>query len=136
MFENINEIAVLVSAILSMAIGSVWYSPLLFGNHWMKAAGLTEEDIENAKGKMLKLFAIAMIVNIFLVYILAQFVALSQMGDVSIRVIATLLISFLAAIMSGAVIWEQRPLSYLLINIGYAAVIVFGGMTVLWYWPW
>lgn len=136
MFENTNEIAILVSAILAIAIGSVWYSPLLFGNHWMRAAGLTEGDLESAKDTMLKSFAGAVVVNIILLYIIAQFVALSQLAGVSLKMIGSLLTAFLAAVMAGAIIWEQRPLSYLLINVGYSAVVLFGGMAVIWYWPW
>ena len=33
---TINYIAVLVSAVIGMAIGALWYSPLLFGKIWMK----------------------------------------------------------------------------------------------------
>lgn len=53
-FSNINFLAVLVSALASFAIGSLWYSPLLFGKAWQKAVGLTDEKIKSSN--MIKTF--------------------------------------------------------------------------------
>ena len=47
----VNYLAVLVAAIVSMVIGGLWYSPLLFGNVWMKLSGITQKDVEKAKKK-------------------------------------------------------------------------------------
>lgn len=136
MFESINEVSVLVTAILAMAIGSIWYSPLLFGKHWMRAAGLSEADLSSSKEVMLKLFSGAFLANLVLMFVLAQFVSFTQIAEKSLKSSALLLVLFLLAVMASAVIWEKKPLSYLLINVGYTAVVVFGGMTVIWYWPW
>jgi hypothetical protein len=46
---EINYLAVLVAALVSMVIGGLWYSPLLFGNIWMKLSGITQKDVEKAK---------------------------------------------------------------------------------------
>ena len=136
MFENIHEISVLVSAILAMAVGSIWYSPLLFGEHWMRAAGLTEADLESSKEKMPKLLLGGFIANLLLMFIIAQFIELAQAAGKQLAAPASYLVLFLLAVMASAVIWEKKPLSYLLINVGYAVVVVFGGMTVIWFWPW
>ncbi|MGE0088355.1 MAG: DUF1761 domain-containing protein [Bacteroidales bacterium] len=45
---SINFIAVLVSALSAFAIGSVWYSPLMFSKAWQNALGLSEKDIKEA----------------------------------------------------------------------------------------
>jgi len=136
MFENVNEVAVLVSAILAMAMGSIWYSPLLFGIHWMRATGLTPEDLESSKTKMPKLIILAFVGNLVTLYVLAQFVAFSKAASIPLANIAFLLTVLLGAVMAGAVIWEQKRYSYFLINVGYAAVVVFGGMAIIWHWPW
>lgn len=136
MFENVNEAAVLVSVLLAMAVGSIWYSPLLFGKHWMRATGLTEADLEASKEKMPKLLVGAFVANLLLLYMIAQFVAFTQAAHKSLEVTATYLVLFLFAVMASAVIWEKKTLPYLFINVGYATVVVFGGMTVIWYWPW
>ena len=47
----INSLAVLVAAIVSMAIGALWYSPLLFAKQWMRLSGMTDTKIKQAKAK-------------------------------------------------------------------------------------
>lgn len=136
MFENVNEVSVLVSAILAIAIGSIWYSPLLFGKYWMRAAGLTENDLEMQKQKIVRLLALAIVVNLGLFFIIAQFVELAENSGKAILSVALFLTILISGVLASAVIWEEKPLSYLLINISYAAVIIFGGMSVIWYWPW
>jgi protein-S-isoprenylcysteine O-methyltransferase Ste14 len=136
MFEGIHEVSVLVAALLAIAIGSIWYSPLLFGKHWMRATNLTEADLEFPKGKLIKLLASAFITNIVLLFVIAQFVALAQSVHEPLRLIGSLITVLLGAAIGSVVIWEQKPFSYFLIHLGYAAVVVFGGMSVIWYWPW
>jgi hypothetical protein len=136
MFESINEVAVLVSAILAIAVGSIWYSPLLFGKYWMRGAGLSETSLQVSGKKMVKLLSHALVANLLLLFVIAQFVELTKMLEQQLATTAILLILFLAAVSATAVIWEEKPFSYLFINVGYAAVVVFGGMTVLWHWPW
>src|SRR3989442_14553355 len=46
---NINVLAVLVAAVLTMALGAVWYSPVLFAKQWMHAHGYTPEKVEEMK---------------------------------------------------------------------------------------
>ena len=48
---DINFLAVLVATIVSMVLGALWYSPILFGKLWAKLSKFTEEDIEKAKKK-------------------------------------------------------------------------------------
>lgn len=41
MIPEINYFAVLLATLSSMLVGTVWYSPRVFGNYWMKAANVT-----------------------------------------------------------------------------------------------
>ncbi|MBL8183269.1 MAG: DUF1761 domain-containing protein, partial [Blastocatellia bacterium] len=47
--ENIyiNHLAVLASAILSLVIGGVWWSPVLFAKAWQKETGLSDEQLKS-----------------------------------------------------------------------------------------
>ena len=42
---QLNWIAVLVAALSGMVLGAVWYSPLAFGNAWLKALGKSEDEL-------------------------------------------------------------------------------------------
>jgi hypothetical protein len=43
--SNINFLALIVAAIASFGLGAVWYSPVLFSKPWLKAVGLSNEDL-------------------------------------------------------------------------------------------
>lgn len=48
--ENINYLAVLLGALVSLAIGAAWYAPAVFGNKWAKLVGLKKKDMEDTSG--------------------------------------------------------------------------------------
>ena len=52
--SNINFLALAVAAIASFGLGSIWYSPLLFGKAWQNALGFTDEYLK--KGNMAVIF--------------------------------------------------------------------------------
>ena len=45
-----NYLAVGVAALATILIGALWYSPLLFGNIWLKATGYTQEQMREKTG--------------------------------------------------------------------------------------
>ena len=69
--EQMNIFAVLVGAVASMALGALWYSPLLFGNAWMAAIGKTHDQLGPAGpamfGSMLSCLLTAAVVEYLLV---------------------------------------------------------------------
>lgn len=48
MIEEINYIAVLICAVLSMIVGSIWYGPV-FGKKWMEIIKISLEDEQKRK---------------------------------------------------------------------------------------
>lgn len=67
--ENINYIAVIVSALSGFALGAVWYGPL-FGKQWMKAVGLTEEEIKQTN--FVKVYGITFVLSVIAAYVLVH----------------------------------------------------------------
>jgi hypothetical protein len=60
--SQINVIAVFVAALSSFLLGGLWYSPLLFGNAWNRAAGDTRKKGERHPAKVFGLsFAFALV---------------------------------------------------------------------------
>lgn len=132
MFTGIHELSVVVSAVLSVAIGSIWYSPLLFGKPWMRAAGLTVEDEKLTGAEAFLLTA----KGVFLQTIFFFAVAALMTSAESLLTLGALLGILLASFMVSAVVWERRPLSYLLIHAGYGVLALATGIGVIAYWPW
>ena len=45
--QELNWVAVIVAAVAAFLVGSIWYSKPVFGNIWMKGAGLKEKDMKD-----------------------------------------------------------------------------------------
>ena len=61
-----NFLAVFVAAFVPMIVGFIWYNPKVFGNAWMKAAGMTEEKMKGAN--MLVIFGVSFLLSLMLAF--------------------------------------------------------------------
>lgn len=71
---SVDYLWVFVAAISQMVLGSLWYSPLLFGKQWMKLVGITEKDMQGGKNEMKKAYISSYIVSLVSAYVLAVFI--------------------------------------------------------------
>jgi Protein of unknown function (DUF1761) len=117
---EINVWAVLAAGLSSMVLGGLWYSPVLFGNAWSVASGVTQEKSKSAN--MARTMSAALILAIIGAAVFAMF-----LGPRPTPMFAT------AAGLSAGLCWvagsfginylfEQRPLRLFLINGGYHTV--------------
>jgi len=44
-FGNVSLLGAVVGAAAAMAIGALWYSPVLFGNRWQALIGKSPDEI-------------------------------------------------------------------------------------------
>ena len=121
-FGDVNILAVIIAAIVSMILGSLWYSPALFGNLWMKRAKITDEQIQEAD--MQKSFTVAFINNVVMVYFLAVFLQMFPPNN-EIELLSIVLVISMATFIPAEVsnvIWEGRSPDLMAINAGYNVV--------------
>ena len=135
-----NLAAVLAAASAAVAIGAIWYSPLLLGDIWVAEAGVTEAPI--CAGDRAKTFGIALVALLVMSYGLAisigpvsevadGFYSPSQQGAFH---------GFLTACgwtLSALVVvgrFERRSWKYLAVNGGYwiVAMTAMGGILGAW----
>jgi hypothetical protein len=120
--STINIWAVLVAALSAFLIGSLWYSPLLFANSWMREAGLDEEKLKDAN--MAKIFGLAFLFMLIMSYCLAMF-----LNDPSIDLAMGAFYGFLTGFgwiffaLAVNSLYERRSWKYTLINGGYWVVV-------------
>lgn len=57
---EVNYVAVLLAALATMLVGSVWYTPAVFGKIWMKLAKV-KPDQKMTTMQMTKLFGLTFI---------------------------------------------------------------------------
>ena len=120
---SINYIAVVVAIVVNMALGAVWYSPLLFAKHWMAANDLTEESISES-GSATRGYVVAVIASIVIAFAIALF-AQAAGADTAIEGLLLGLaagLGFVATTFAANYIFESKPLKLYLINAGYPVV--------------
>ena len=117
----INHLAVFVCALLSLVVGALWYSPVLFFKAWQKEAGLSDEQV--AKANPLKTYSLTLVLAWIISYNLAFFLGDSktnwQWGLTAGLLAGVGWASTMFVIIS---LFEQRSLKYMLINCGYITV--------------
>ena len=68
---QVNNWAILLAAVSSMVVGSVWYMPAVFGNAWMKLSK-AKMDRNMAPAKMAWMYGSVFVASLFTAYILAH----------------------------------------------------------------
>ncbi len=117
----INHIAVFVCAIANLALGALWYSPVLFYKAWLNETKLTEEQL--AKSNPVKTYGLAFVFSLIISYNLAFF-----LGDSNTTPAWGAAAGFLAGfgwstlIFAIIALFEQRSWKYVLINGGFITV--------------
>lgn len=120
--STINIWAIVTASISAFIIGSLWYSPVLFANAWMKEAGLDEEQLKDAN--MIKIFSLAFVFILIMAFCLAMF-----LNDPAIDMTAGAFYGFLTGFgwisLALAVnsLYERRSWKYIFINGGYWTVV-------------
>lgn len=75
---EVNYLAVLLAGVVSMALGFLWYSPLVLGKQWIKERGFTKESLKKAQKEMGKLYALSFVVSLITAYVLSHVMNLSE----------------------------------------------------------
>ena len=68
MFVDVPIWGVVLAAVSAMVVGTVWYSPDVFGDMWMKLAGIKEAEM---KKKMMAAMPVLVVVSLITAYSMA-----------------------------------------------------------------
>ena len=136
---EINYLAVLVCAVLSMAIGAVWYGPL-FGKKWAEIVGADMSD-EVARKEMQKrampLYAVQFLLTLFQVWVLAYYIQGWKEAS-GLENSLWIWAAFVVPIIAGGAMWNNDSAkvswSRFLIQSGYQLVMfaIFGLILGMW----
>jgi hypothetical protein len=116
---EVSWLGVIVAAVASFAIGSVWYSPLMFTKVWQREAHVSE-NVQNRS--MAMIFAVAFVLQLLGALVFAMFLGPRPgLVDGTVCGLATGL--FLVAGALGVnYLFEGRSFKLWLINGGYNVV--------------
>lgn len=128
---SVNWLAVLVSMIVSMGIGSLWYSQMLFGDIWQKELKIKAKDMGGNDPTS------AMVGAALLTVIQATTLAiLIGGGDVmeGLRLAALTSIGVVVAALGVQYCFEGRTLRLFAINAGYIVLSMVAAGAIIGAW--
>lgn len=70
---------VLLSALIPLIVGSIWYNPKIFGNAWMASIGFTEDDLKKPHRPMWLTFLLLYLFSVIASLVLMQ-LCIHQIG--------------------------------------------------------
>lgn len=132
---NINYLAVLVSALISFGLGSIWYNSAVFGKQWMAAIGKTEEELTKGGG-MAMIFILTLVIWLIAAYVLAVVISFAKAADIGSGLIVGFLcwFGFNASLGLMNSLYERQNTSLWLINSGYTLVALLISGAILGAW--
>ena len=134
---SVNLLGVLTAAVVGgMGLGFLWYGPL-FGKHWLKLVGMTEEKMKAAmKEGMAKVYGISFFAALVLAYFTGALV--KMMGATTVvtgaQVGFMIWLGFVATTHISSYLYENKSMKLYKLNMGYFLVqlLVMGGILALW----
>ena len=120
MYE-VTLVPILIAGIVATAIGFIWYHPKVFGDTWMRLAGITPESVESGKKRMPIVVVVATLAAMLVAYVMNHFGIAWGVFDIigAIELGIWAWVGFVAPIMLGIVLWEQKPFKFYVINASY-----------------
>lgn len=135
-FDILNEVAVLGTTFLLMAVSTVWYSTMLFGRFLSsdERNALSHDSLSSSQKALL---AVCTFIGYFVALCgIGYFVAVAPLLSLTPSTMALYLALFGSALSTLPLIAENRSLRTVLVHIGFTIVFVCVGALVINYWPW
>lgn len=131
-FSDINWWSVIVAAIAAFAIGSLWYSPVLFSKIWQKEVKLSDEDIKRSNLPMI--FGASFVLQFIAAVVMDMY--LGPYANLKAGIITGLFVSlgWIATSFGTTYLFSRRSLRLYLIDAGYYVLlfVVMGAILGAW----
>jgi hypothetical protein len=138
MVPEINYIAVILATLSSMIVGSIWYTPKVFGNYWMRVANVTPSG---KASDAVRPIIITVIVSFVTAWVLAGAAYISwdfYGGSFFVNTLVTALIlwaGFTAARFITHDAFDGRPTGLTVLNVAHELVTIVIMAVIIGVWP-
>lgn len=121
---GVNMVEVLVAGVAAFVVGSIWYSPALFGKQYMKMVGMTEKEMKAGKSGMMAMMAQTLVISVITAYVFAHILGFSGSNTLadSIMVAFWVWLGFFATTHYLGVLYEKKTMQMWFIQAGYSLV--------------
>lgn len=130
---TINYLAVLLAAVLSMPVGAIWFSSLLFSKSWMKEVGKKTEDMTGGNPMI---YILTFAAELITAYVLAHLIQYAQASTIAQAMATAFLawVGFIAPAMAINYLFEGRSRNLFLITAFHhlAVLLLMGAVLVTW----
>jgi hypothetical protein len=136
MLIDVNYWAVLIATISTLIVGSVWYTPKVFGNYWMRVAKVDMDD----RSAVIPIIT-TVIVSFISAWVLALATQVAWMALGGSYLLVALLTSillwagFTAARFITHDAFEGRPAGLTILNIAHELVTIVIMAVIIGVWP-
>jgi hypothetical protein len=120
MMSGMWWLSIVAATTVAFLIGGIWYSPAVFGRHWIALNGFTAQDLN--RRSMGRVFALSFLLALVMTVNLAMFLGPSPSLGFCIAAGAAAGVGWSAAGLGIIYLFEGRPLKLWLINGGYQAL--------------
>ena len=114
---EVSWLAVALSALSSLVLGGIWYSPALFAKAWQSAVGLSDEQLKS--GNMALTFGLTFVLSFIAAAVFAMFLGTEMSVGAATAAGFSAGICWVGAAFGINYLFERRPLKLWLINAGY-----------------
>jgi sterol desaturase/sphingolipid hydroxylase (fatty acid hydroxylase superfamily) len=134
--SQLNLIAIIVATIFYFILGSLWYSPVLFGKTWTELQRIDPEKMEASKGRL----PIMLSVTFVLSFIICVAIALltfktgvdTFLGGIKMGLLCAA--GFVFTTLGITFMFEGKPMKLFVIDAGYHATGILVAAILLAVW--
>lgn len=129
----LSFLPIVAAAAVKMAIGALWYSPLLFLDAWHKASGVGEKEM---KAGMARALAVELAGSLVTAFVLLHAVRYAGAGTALQGMAVGFFnwLGFVAVVTIGVVTYQGKPFSLFLLQNGYLllSLLAMGAILAVW----
>jgi hypothetical protein len=128
-----NVWAVLAAAVSSFVLGGMWYSPVLFGRAWQRAAGLSDAEMQS--GNVAVIFGASFVLSLLAAFVFALFLGPKPSLALGLGTGFSAGLFWVSASFGINYLFERKPMALFLINAGYHTLqfTLIGLVLALWH---
>lgn len=131
---DVNYIAVLIATAINMVVGTLWYSPVLFGNVFTKALGKSDEELKAMKRGVAKMYIFALAGALISSYVLGLMITMTNARTIAdvVQLSFWLWLGFVVTTGLLGVVFENRNKTLYMLQSGYYLVVfILAGLVFL-----
>jgi L-lactate permease len=133
MFTKVNLWAVLLAGISYLIIGSLWYSPLLFGKQWIRLNGFTDEDFKTNK-PMWMILLLSFLSAAIASYLISAVLGPNPNPEFGALVGIAIALCWITMSKLTDVLFENKPVKLFLLHAGFDVVSFMVMGAIIGYW--